>query len=657
MASDRHDGRCLRPVMPTVTNRVAAVAAAAVLLAHTATADPSTLLDALRSGDHRAVARLVAAGADVNAPDESGATPLMYAAAFSTLADLRLLVEHRAEVNAANANGSTALMWAAGDTAKVRLLLAHGAAVDARTKNGTTALLVAARHRNLDAMRAVIARGADPGVRTTAGGDLQGALATRDDGDLDRVLTQLGLPLHLPTGPQVSPIADSVRSRAIVERLLALGGSAGEESVFASVTIPAIALAAYTGQVDVARLLLDRGASANAASSRRATPLMFAVGAPQPNPTMVRLLVDHGADLAARDDVGRTALDWALLQGETAAAAALRAAGAPAGAGFPPPSIPLVAAPRPAREAVARAVARLQPIGPTFNARTKCISCHNESLPAIAVSLARTRGVAVDEALARHPREATLTMWKPAVEDLLLARHAVQGFVANVSYALASFVDEGVERTPVTDAAAIALAAAQRPDGSWFLDDLRPPIGDSSALPFTAFAVRGLTGYLPPGRSGDLKAAVARARAYLRQAAPASTQDETFKLLGLVWSGAGARDTARQAARLIALQRPDGGWGQLPSMDPDAFATGQALYALNAAGMSPLSAAYAKGAAFLLRTQREDGSWHVRSRAFGFQPYFESGFPYGRDQFISAAATSYAAIALAYTLDAPKATR
>src|SRR5262249_45982448 len=155
-----------------------------------------------------------------------------------------------------------------------------------------------------------------------------------------------------------------------------------------------------------------------------------------------------------------------------------------------------------------------------------------------------------------------------------------------------------VERTPVTDAAAIALAAAQRPDGSWLLDDLRPPIGDGSALPFTAFAVRGLTRYMPPGRGEDLKAMVARARGYLRQTVPANTQDEAFKLLGLVWSGAGGRDTARQAARLTALQRSDGGWAQLPSMDPDAFATGQALYALNAAGMAPTSPAYLKGADF-----------------------------------------------------------
>ena len=49
----------------------------------------------------------------------------------------------------------------------------------------------------------------------------------------------------------------------------------------------------------------------------------------------------------------------------------------------------------------------------------------------------------------------------------------------------------------------------------------------------------------------------------------------------------------------------------------------------------------------LLRTQLADGSWHVRSRAAKFQPYFESGFPHGHDQWISSAGTAWAAIGLA----------
>jgi hypothetical protein len=163
-------------------------------------------------------------------------------------------------------------------------------------------------------------------------------------------------------------------------------------------------------------------------------------------------------------------------------------------------------------------------------------------------------------------------------------------------------------------------------------------------------AIRGLDVYGPPGLREDIKARIARARDFLRAASPASTQDEAFKLLGLVWSHVPAVEISAQAKRLLALQRADGGWAQMPAMMPDAYATGQALYALHAGGMPPKDSVYQKGVAYLLRTQLEDGTWFVRSRAFGFQPYFESGFPHGTDQFISASATSWAAIALAYTL-------
>jgi hypothetical protein len=57
--------------------------------------------------------------------------------------------------------------------------------------------------------------------------------------------------------------------------------------------------------------------------------------------------------------------------------------------------------------------------------------------------------------------------------------------------------------------------------------------------------------------------------------------------------------------------------------------------------------AYRRGLDFLIRCQRVDGSWFVKSRSRPFQTYFESGFPHGPDQFISAAASAWAVAALA----------
>jgi len=63
-------------------------------------------------------------------------------------------------------------------------------------------------------------------------------------------------------------------------------------------------------------------------------------------------------------------------------------------------------------------------------------------------------------------------------------------------------------------------------------------------------------------------------------------------------------------------------------------------------------AAYRRAIQFLLKTQLEDGSWHVKTRALAIQPYFDAGFPHGFDQWISAAATSWATYALAQSAPA-----
>jgi squalene cyclase len=128
-----------------------------------------------------------------------------------------------------------------------------------------------------------------------------------------------------------------------------------------------------------------------------------------------------------------------------------------------------------------------------------------------------------------------------------------------------------------------------------------------------------------------------------------------MQMLGIHWSGAPQAAIEPLRAAVLALRRPDGGWAQTPRLASDAYATGLALSALAECGHPPQSPEYREGIRFLLRTQAADGSWHVASRAPKFQPYFEGGFPYAHDQWISQWATGWAAIALAQALPETKA--
>jgi hypothetical protein len=66
--------------------------------------------------------------------------------------------------------------------------------------------------------------------------------------------------------------------------------------------------------------------------------------------------------------------------------------------------------------------------------------------------------------------------------------------------------------------------------------------------------------------------------------------------------------------QILDRQKPDGGFSQTPEGTSDAWGTGQALYALADAGLSPDNAVIQRAVAFLIRTQGEDGSWPMTSR-------------------------------------------
>jgi hypothetical protein len=288
----------------------------------------------------------------------------------------------------------------------------------------------------------------------------------------------------------------------------------------------------------------------------------------------------------------------------------------------------------------------LQHADEVFLKTAGCISCHNNSLFEMTAVVARRKGFRIDEAIAQEQMKRTrayLESWREReLQDI-----PIPGRIDTTSYILAGLAAAQYPPDAATDALARFVTRRQFADGGWRIAAHRPPI-ESSDIEATALAIRSLQAYAPAPQKNEYARAVQRGAAWLATARAKTTEDHAFLLLGLAW-GHASRTAIRQAAvPLIAQQRADGGWSQLPTLASDAYATGQALTALAESGvMKTTDPVYQKGVRFLLGTQLEDGSWYVRTRAVPVQPYFDSEFPHGRDQFISAAATNWATMALA----------
>jgi N-acyl-D-amino-acid deacylase len=201
----------------------------------------------------------------------------------------------------------------------------------------------------------------------------------------------------------------------------------------------------------------------------------------------------------------------------------------------------------------------------------------------------------------------------------------------------------------MTAALAHVAAARQTPEGYWPETIQRPPL-EYSSITRTAMAVRVMTLYPIEGRKDETALKLSRARAWLLRSRPESAEEYAMRLMGLAWTKAPRAELDAAVREWIAQQGDDGGWKQLPHMQPDAYATGITLYALAEAGIPVENSAYRKGVRFLLANQYRDGSWFVRTRAFPVQPQMESGYPFGYNQWISSAGASWASLATARTL-------
>jgi hypothetical protein len=431
------------------------------------------------------------------------------------------------------------------------------------------------------------------------------------------------LPTFVPPTPLIG--AAFANDTQAVKRLLDSGANPNEGRFIGGRT--PIYFALMNQNLTMAEAMIAKGADIKVVDEAGSSPLMWAAYNETGDPALVNRLLALGADPNLVNRNGDTALTWALRRGHTPVVDALKKAGANDSAMV--------------RQSVERALGLLMKSGPQFVRVSGCVSCHNNSLPQMAAAAARTRGYHVDDAPARFNTEAAIAMAKPFVPDMAAGKPGIPDPAISISYILVGLAADHYAPDEITAAAAHLVGTEQLPDGSFKALSSRPPI-ESSQFTATALSLRALQSY-----GKDPASQVQRARAWLAAATPKTTEERAMQLLGLAWADADAPTLRKLALSLIAEQRPDGGWAQLSALDSDAYATGQAMVALMTAGAVASShPAWQRASAFLLRTQLDDGSWLVRSRSFPFQPYKESGFPHGRNQWISAAGTSWAAWAL-----------
>jgi ankyrin repeat protein len=612
---------------------------------------------ALRANDLSRLSSLVTSRGDAGAADPMGETLLMSAAAAGSLDAMKFLVDQGADVNAQNAFGSTALVWSATDLAKVRYLVEHGANVNLPTKTGRTAAFVAAMSTpSAQIVRYLAEHGADLKAKDAYGNTLLTAAAVGDDVETVRLLLNAGIDPNAVGATHVTPLvyASYNGNAAIASLLLAKGANANAAAdgplMFPGMSPKSgpIALSAITpliaaigsGSEAVVKALLDAGAGVNAKDGRNMTALMIAVSTNHQNPAIIRMLVDRGADAGVQSNVGETAGDWAQKLAGPTGLEMLKVAHRPA-----PPSSRSETKNADPRAAAERAMALLETSSQKFFESSGCISCHHQNITDMAAAESRAHGVKVSA-------DAIMARMKMLAEGppppLLMERMDI-GVPEIFGATLTSLAALGVPPDAVTDKLVANIAASQAADGSWHAQNGagdRPP-AEEGYVTRTALCLRALKVYGPPGRAAELNERVSRARRFLEVATPVTADERNMKLLGMLWSGADAAALKPLVAAILSTQRPDGGWRQTDALPSDAYATGQSLFALAKSGVPATDPAYKRGVQFLLETQSEAGAWRVTSRSPKFQAYFNSGFPYAGDQWISAWATGWATMALA----------
>jgi hypothetical protein len=279
-----------------------------------------------------------------------------------------------------------------------------------------------------------------------------------------------------------------------------------------------------------------------------------------------------------------------------------------------------------------------------------CFTCHGQTLPVLALVAANQRGFTIDKDNLQSQVKRAADHMKRGRKNYLIGRGQGGGHTT-AGYALWTMEVGGAKPDEVTTAVGAYLVWDKKAD-HWRSSSNRPP-SEGSHFTATYLAVRALDVFGAKEQADLIASRKKKSLDWLLRTKAKDTEDRVFRLLALHRLDADS-DTIRAAAKqLIESQRDDGGWAQIADLKSDAYATGSALFSLHEAEQIEVGdPVYRRGLRFLLQDQRDDGSWFVKSRSKPFQKHFESGFPHGKDQFISITGSGWATLAL--SLAAPE---